>query len=250
MRLRETRQEMAKFDILPTPIEFPKELPTSILKKMDDVITYTSKKKYEKALKVMHEIEAFFGYSPPDDLVREAQIPGGMYTNMVSQLEPFKAVDRIKEVMKEIPKVREESGYPPLVTPTSQIVGVQAVMNVVKGRYKMITAPFKSMVEGRYGKTPVAITPEFREMITGSPIEKLYEREPQDFSIPHLDDLGVDLCTTDREKMLYFLFPPSAEIFLKNRRLEEIRNVVEAQIAQHHAEMTEFSEKIYNGGWF
>ncbi len=249
-RLRETRLEMAKYDILSLPHEFPRELPHHIDKKMDDVITYTAKKKYEKALKVMHEIEAYFNFSPPDDLVRDAQIPGGMYTNMVSQLEPFKAVDRINEVMKEITRVREESGYPPLVTPTSQIVGVQAVMNVVKGRYAMITAPFKAMVEGRYGKTPVAIKPEFRQMITGSPEEKLYEREPQDFTIPMLQDIGTELCHTEREKMLYYLFPQTAEPFLKARRLEEIRRQIDAQIAEHYAALTEFSEKIYNGGWF
>lgn len=249
-RLRETRLEMSKFDILSIPHEFPREIPHHIDRMMDDVITLTLKKKYEKALKVMHEIEAYFNFSPPDDLVRDAQIPGGMYTNMVSQLEPFKAQDRINEVMKEIPKVREESGYPPLVTPTSQIVGVQAVMNVVKGRYAMITAPFKAMVEGRYGKTPVPIKSDFRVKITGSTEEKLYEREEQNFNIPYLSDLDVELCLNEREKMLYYLFPQTAEPFLKARRLEELRKKIDQQIAEQYAEITAFSEKIYNGGWF
>ncbi|HBN82192.1 MAG TPA: oxaloacetate decarboxylase subunit alpha, partial [Ruminococcaceae bacterium] len=96
------------------------------------------------------------------------QVPGGMLSNLLSQLKQAGKADRMEEVLQEVPRVRKDAGYPPLVTPTSQIVGTQAVFNVVTGqRYKMCTKEFKDLVAGMYGKTPVPIDPEFRKKIIG-----------------------------------------------------------------------------------
>ena len=87
------------------------------------------------------------------------QIPGGMYSNLVNQLKELDALDRIHEVMADLPQTREELGFPPLVTPTSQIVGIQAVMNVLFGRYNKVTAESQGLAYGLYGKTPAPLNP-------------------------------------------------------------------------------------------
>ncbi len=88
-----------------------------------------------------------------DTAIFDSQIPGGMISNMESQLKQQGAADRVKEVLEEVPRVRKDAGYPPLVTPSSQIVGTQAVFNVLMGRYKVITAEFADLMLGYYGKT-------------------------------------------------------------------------------------------------
>jgi len=117
------------------------------------------------------------------------QIPGGMTTNLVSQLRESDALDRINEVYEELPRVRKELGYPPLVTPTSQIVGVQAVQNVLVGRYKLISRQVQDYVYGLYGKPPAPIDPEIQEIVL-----KHYSRgktpitcRPADMIEPELD---------------------------------------------------------------
>ena len=96
------------------------------------------------------------------------QVPGGMLSNLLSQLKQAGKEDKLEEVLKEVPRVRKDAGYPPLVTPSSQIVGTQAVFNVIMGeRYKMVTKEFKGIVRGEYGRTPVPIDPEFRKKIIG-----------------------------------------------------------------------------------
>ena len=96
------------------------------------------------------------------------QVPGGMLSNLLSQLKQAGKEDKLEEVLKEVPRVRKDAGYPPLVTPSSQIVGTQAVFNVIMGeRYKTVTKEFKGIVRGEYGQTPVPIDPEFRKKIIG-----------------------------------------------------------------------------------
>lgn len=96
------------------------------------------------------------------------QVPGGMLSNLLSQLKQAGKEDKLDEVLAEVPRVRKDSGYPPLVTPTSQIVGTQAVFNVITGkRYSMCTNEFKGLVAGEYGTTPMPIDPEFQKKIIG-----------------------------------------------------------------------------------
>ena len=116
------------------------------------------------------------------------QVPGGMLSNLLSQLKQAGKEDQLNEVLMEVPKVRADCGNPPLVTPTSQIVGTQAVFNVIGGeRYKMVTKEFKGIVRGEYGTTPTEIDPEFRKKIIGD--EQPIDCRPADLIEPELDKL-------------------------------------------------------------
>jgi pyruvate/oxaloacetate carboxyltransferase len=148
------------------------------------------------------------------------QIPGGMISNLISQLREMNALDRLDEVHREIPITRREAGTPPLVTPTSQIVGVQAVMNVISGKYKMVTNQFKDLVYGLYGQTPTPIDPEVQKIVL-----KHYKRgqtpitgRPADYLEPELEEdrkkIG-DLARTDEDLLIYALYPATGEQFLK-----------------------------------
>ena len=119
------------------------------------------------------------------------QVPGGMLSNLLSQLKQAGKEDKLTEVLQEVPRVRADSGMPPLVTPTSQIVGTQAVFNVIMGeRYKMVTKEFKGLVRGEYGKTPVKIDPEFRKKIIGD--AEPIDCRPADLLEPELDKLRAE----------------------------------------------------------
>ncbi len=120
------------------------------------------------------------------------QVPGGMLSNLVSQLKQAGKEEKLKEVLAEVPRVREDCGYPPLVTPSSQIVGTQAVLNVISGeRYKTTTKEFKGLVKGEYGKTPIPIKEEFRKKIIGD--EKPIDCRPADLIMPELKKLKEEV---------------------------------------------------------
>jgi len=148
------------------------------------------------------------------------QIPGGMISNLISQLKEANALDRLPEVHKEIPLTRKELGTPPLVTPTSQIVGVQAVLNVLLGKYKMITTQVKDLVYGLYGKTPTPVDPEVQKTVL-----KGYKRgetpitgRAADFIEPELEkdkEAIGDLAKTEEDLLIYALYPTTGEQFLK-----------------------------------
>ena len=119
------------------------------------------------------------------------QVPGGMLSNLVSQLKQQNKLDKYEEVLKEVPRVRKDLGYPPLVTPTSQIVGTQSVLNVITGeRYKMVTKETKAYVRGEYGRPPAPISKEIREKIIGD--EDVIECRPADLLEPALDKYRED----------------------------------------------------------
>jgi len=150
------------------------------------------------------------------------QIPGGMISNLVSQLKEMKALDRLAEVHQEIPVTRRESGTVPLVTPTSQIVGVQAVLNVLHGKYKIVTNQFRDLVYGLYGKTSTPIDPEVQKKVL-----KGYKRgqtpvtgRPADYIEPELEEakkkIGA-LAKTEEDVITYALYPSTGEQFLKRK---------------------------------
>ncbi|HEX75960.1 MAG TPA: pyruvate carboxylase subunit B [Dehalococcoidia bacterium] len=148
------------------------------------------------------------------------QIPGGMFTNMVAQLREADALDRLPEVYAELPQTRKELGYPPLVTPTSQIVGIQAVQNVLFGRYNMISDQVKDYVYGLYGKPPAPIDPEVRKKVL-----KGYERgnkpitrRPADVLEPELEkakEATKDIAKDTGDVLIYALYPTTGMQFLK-----------------------------------
>jgi pyruvate carboxylase subunit B len=161
----------------------------------------------------------------PDTGVLVYQIPGGMFSNMINQLKEQNALDKLPEVLKEVPKVREDLGYPPLVTPTSQIVGVQAVVNVLVGeRYKVVTKETKDLVRGMYGKTPAKIKDEIIKKILGD--EKPIDCRPADLLEPEFEKRREELAkegieTSDENVLLYALFPQTGLKFLKGEIEEE-----------------------------
>ena len=148
------------------------------------------------------------------------QVPGGMISNLVSQLADAKALDRLPEVYKDVAITRKELGTPPLVTPTSQIVGVQAVLNVLFGRYKMVTNEVKDLVYGLYGKTPLPIDPEVQKKVL-----KNFKRgetpvtgRAADYLEPELENAREkigDLAKDDFDLLIYALYPTTGEQFLK-----------------------------------
>ena len=147
------------------------------------------------------------------------QVPGGMLSNLMSQLKQANQSDKLQAVLEEVPRVREDAGYPPLVTPTSQIVGTQAVYNVLMGeRYKTVTKEFKGLVRGDYGKTPVPIKPEFVKKIIGD--EKQITCRPADLLKPELETLRAQLgdkAHQDEDVLSYALFDKVALKFFENR---------------------------------
>ena len=153
------------------------------------------------------------------------QVPGGMLSNLVSQLKQQGKEDKLDEVLKEVPRVREDLGYPPLVTPTSQIVGTQAVLNVLMGeRYKMVSKETKGICKGEYGRTPVPIKEEFRKKIIGD--EKAITCRPADLIKPELERLKKECAewTEQPEDVLsYALFDQVAVKFFEKRRAEKYK---------------------------
>lgn len=148
------------------------------------------------------------------------QIPGGMLSNLVSQLRQLYAEDRYQEVLEEVPRVREDLGFPPLVTPSSQIVGSQAVLNVISGeRYKNVTKETRGVIAGEYGKTPAAINPELKKKVLGE--EEPITCRPADRIAPELDRLRGEIreyITQEEDVLSYALFPQQALEYFKLRR--------------------------------
>ena len=158
-------------------------------------------------------------YTGVDPAVLIYQIPGGMTSNLASQLSEQQALDKMKEVLREVPKVRKEFGYPPLVTPMSQIVGTQAALNVVTGeRYKVITTETRNYLKGLYGKPPAPIDEAIRKKAIGD--EEFIERRPADLLEPELEKLTSEVGDKARnidDILLYALFPKVAIDFFDAR---------------------------------
>ena len=166
------------------------------------------------------------------------QVPGGMFSNLISQLKQAGKSELLSDVLAEVPNVRKDAGYPPLVTPSSQIVGTQAVFNVIGGeRYKMVTKEFKGLVRGEYGKTPVEISPEFRKKIIGD--EKPITCRPADMLKPELEKLREEVkpwAIQDEDVLTYALFEQVAVKFFEARK---------AKLYALDSENADFSGKIH-----
>ena len=175
------------------------------------------------------------------------QIPGGMYSNLVNQLKEANALDRIHEVMKDLPQTRKELGYPPLVTPTSQIVGTQAVMNVLFGRYEMVPAEVKGLAYGLYGKTPAPMDAKVQKKIL-----KGYERgekpttkRPGEILEPEWDKAVADtkgLAKNDGDILIYALYPTTGKRFLKWKYGQE---EVPAEVKAKTLEQIKLEDDVY-----
>lgn len=146
------------------------------------------------------------------------QVPGGMLSNLISQLKQQNAEDKYYEVLAEVPRVRKDFGYPPLVTPTSQIVGTQAVLNVLMGRYKMISKESKGLLRGDYGKLPGEVNEEVRKLAIGD--EEVVTCRPADLLKPELEkyrEETKDFAKSEEDVLSYALFPQVAKKFFDIR---------------------------------
>lgn len=154
-----------------------------------------------------------------DTQVHVFQVPGGMISNLANQLKERNALDRIGEVYKEIPLVRKDLGYPPLVTPTSQIVGTQAVLNVLTGkRYETITNEVKRYLQGGYGKAPASVDSELKKYAIGK--EEVMDCRPADLLKPEFENLRQEIGTlalNDEDVLSYAMFPEVGKQFLEQR---------------------------------
>ena len=212
------------------------QLPAEIDKEFDKAIEAAKANNEEALLNACHAIEAYFNFPKPNELVKKAEVPGGMYSNMVAQLKQLNSMDILEKAMELIPTVRLAAGLPPLVTPTSQIVGAQAVncaLDIKAGKpmYSNVSNQFVNLVKGEYGKTPVPVDPEFRLKIAGTREEipydtSKYQMQPN----PELPEAGgVKLAANEKEVLLLELFPQVAKNFLTKQK-------VAAYEAQHKAD--------------
>ena len=190
---------------------------------------FTAKDK--KAAAASAAAKANLGTAPAAAAPVQAEIPAAPGT--AGQLKQMNALDKFDEALIETPKVRKDLGYPPLVTPTSQMVGVQAVTNVLQGeRYKKVSKDVKAYCRGEYGRTPAPIDPEIKKIILGDdqPIEGRYADTLAPIVEPTRQKLG-DLAKTDEDVLSYIAFPNLAEKFLEERKAKE-ENVVTYSIVE------------------
>lgn len=177
-------------------------------------------KKVRKSLEEDFKLNTNLGIDPQ---VLSFQIPGGMLSNLRKQLTEQGVADKYEDLLKEMPKVRADLGYPPLVTPSSQIVGSMATLNVMFGRYKMIPKEVKDIVRGKYGRTPGPISEELKSKILLNGAQPIDHR-PADDIAPQMDLMKADLATKGYpnasidDVLSYALFPEVALAFFKNNR--------------------------------
>jgi pyruvate/oxaloacetate carboxyltransferase len=239
--LRSVRLELKEFDNYEFPREFnilTDTLPRDIDQMIEMAIAYAKADKEDDLLEVCHRIESWFGFPEADRKIAEAKIPGGMYPNMLAQLKQLKLEKLLPRALELVPLVRLASGCPPLVTPVSQIIGVQAVNCAVdeeKGLplYTTKSIQFVNLVKGIYGRTPVPVDPEFRFRLAGVKDEvpynsRFYKKQEN----PVFEEYGsVKLALNEKEELLLELFPSVATEYLKKRMedtyLEEIHHVEE-----------------------
>ena len=250
--LRVIREELASVDsykLFPIDFDITKDkLPAEIENLFDKAVTAAKADDEATLLKACYGIEKYFNFPEPDEVVKFAEVPGGMYTNMLAQLKQLQLEQLLPRVMEIIPTVRLAAGCPPLVTPTSQIVGAQAVNCIIdenKGLpfYTSKSIQFVNLVKGSYGKTPIPVDPEFRMKIAGVREEvpyntDSYERQPN----PSFPQYGRDvvLAKNEKEELLLELFPTVATKYLEDKihgmYLEKKLAVDKERVAREEAE--------------
>ena len=209
----------------------PGHNPTEALMEMLEGTGYKTEIDMERVLRVKTHFdkvrpryaEFLTNFTGVEAEIFKSQIPGGMISNMESQLKQQGAGDRVKEVLEEVPRVRKDAGYPPLVTPSSQIVGTQAVLNVLMGRYKVITGEFADLMLGYYGSTIGMKNPEVAAKAAAQSKKKPIAQRPADLLNPEWDQLragaiAIEGCNgSDEDVLTYAMFPQVAPKFFQSR---------------------------------
>ncbi len=253
--LRAIRHELKEFDNYPEPPRAfditQDKLHSDIDRLLELTIGYAKADKDDELLQACHQLEGYFGFPPPDEKIKLAEIPGGMYSNMLAQLRQLKLEKLLPRAMELIPQVRMACGCPPLVTPTSQIVGVQAVNCVIDEsknlpHYTTKSIQFVNLVKGSYGKTPLPVDPDFRFRIAGvreeTPYSARYHRKQNNPVFPEYGD--VPLASGEQEELLLELFPSVAGEFLKKKLetkyMDEIHAIEEEKRQKLEREKQEY----------
>ena len=253
--LRAIRRELKEFDNYDFPREFnilTDILPHDIAQLMEMAIAFAKADKGDDLLEVCHRIGSWFGFPEPDLKMAEAKIPGGMYPDMLAHLKQLKLENLLPRAIELVPLVRLASGCPPLVTPASQVIGVQAVNCAVdeengKPLYTTKSIQFVNLIKGIYGHTPVPVDPEFRFKLAGVKDEipydtKFYKKQENPVNEEYG---GVKLALNEKEELLLELFPAIAREFLQNRMestyLEEIHRVEEEKRIKHEEEQQKYN---------
>jgi len=256
-KLGEIRKALAAFDTapyLPRPFNIAKDsIPLEVHKYFDKAIQAAEAKNQEALLEACQAISDYFQLPAPDEKIKEAEIPGGMYTNMLAQLKQLRLEHLLPRTLELIPEVRLAAGLPPLVTPTSQIIGVQAVNCAIdeeKGNpmYTTRSLQFVNLVKGIYGKTPYPVDPEFRYRVAGVHEETPYDtRQYKPQPNPALDELGgLHLASNEKEQLLLELFPGVANDFLRQKAermyLEQIHRIEEEKRRKFEEEKRRYEQ--------
>ncbi len=254
-QLRAVRLELKEFDHYTFPREFnflTDTLPPDIDNMMEMAVAFAKADKETDLLEVCHRIESWFGFPEPDLRIGNAKIPGGMYPDMLAQLTQLKLEKLLPRAVELVPLVRLASGCPPLVTPASQIVGIQAVncaVDEANGNpiYTTKSMQFVNLVKGIYGHTPVPIDPEFRFKLTGVKEEipynpRFYKKQEN----PVFEEYGdVKLALNEKEELLLELFPSAAREFLL-QRMEETYLAEIHQVEEEKRRKLEIEKQKYN----
>jgi pyruvate/oxaloacetate carboxyltransferase len=225
--LRQIRKELHDSDKDPEHFGNPWPLePTDEVRKQvaeaAELIQSRDRAKIDQAIAIIEDqIMPNQGYAPTDRTQLDAQVPGGMISNLHKQLKDQGKLDQMPQILEEVPKVRADTGYVPLVTPTSQIVGTQAAFNVITGnRYGMMTNEFKDLILGKYGRTPGPPNPEVIKL--ASPSGETFSERPANYA-PKVDLEQVyeeygSVIKTHRDLLLILLFPGPAKAFLESQQ--------------------------------
>ncbi|HRX32576.1 MAG TPA: carboxylase [Tenuifilaceae bacterium] len=252
--LLQIRKELKSFDnyVLPTEFDITNySLPARIDNFFEQAILFAQSGKFEALLDTCQAIERYFNFPEPNENVKSAEIPGGMYTNMLAQLKQLKLEKLLPRVLEIIPSVRVDAGCPPLVTPTSQIVGAQAVNCAIDESksqpfYTNKSIQFVNLVKGGYGKTPLPVSPEFRLKIAGVEEEtpydtSNYEKQPNP-SFPEYGE-NVKLASNEKEELLLELFPTVAGKYLHDKVTGHYEAIKLKQLEEEQRKINEEKQK-------
>ncbi|HOP26272.1 MAG TPA: carboxylase [Candidatus Sabulitectum sp.] len=196
-----------------------------------DIVKDLARGRIDKALETTHSLEAACGFPPPNIEVLNAQIPGGMYSNFVNQLARDNKSEYLDKALEAVQSVRQKAGWCPLVTPTSQIVGVKAYFTALGKSVNPVQ--YFNLIAGYYGKTPFPIDPEYRQEVCGFSDEREYDSSGFNREIPNASGTELPLAETTHEKLLYYLFPDSSgKSYLEGLRQKEWEKVQQKRRAE------------------
>lgn len=207
------------------------------------IVNSLAKGKIDRALETVHSLEKACGFPPPNIDVLNAQIPGGMYSNFVNQLARDNKSEYLEKALDAVQAVRQKAGWCPLVTPTSQIVGVKAYFTALGKSVNPVQ--YFNLIAGYYGKTPFPVDPDYREEVCGFRDEREYDSSDFNREIPLASGTDLPLAETTHEKLLYYLFPDSSgKSYLEGLRQKEWQAIEEKRLAEEQKRLEEKRTKL------